>query len=89
PYARAAADGQTPPPTYLVWAILATVCCCVLTGIVAIIYASKVTPAWQRGDYAAARAASEKAGWWVIISFVGGLIWAPFSVLFSMMSNTL
>lgn len=87
PYARAAAADQTPPPTYLVWAILATVCCCVFTGIVAIVYSSKVTPAWQRGDYLAAKAASEKAGMWVIISFVAGLIWAPFSVLFSMMGS--
>lgn len=85
-YAAQPMQTETPPPTYLSWAILATICCCLFTGFVAIIYASKVTPAWQRGDFAAARAASDKAGLWVAISFVAGLIWAPFSVLFNLMS---
>ncbi|MBD5354081.1 MAG: DUF4339 domain-containing protein [Bacteroides sp.] len=76
-------SGGTPPmpDTYLVWAILATICCCIPTGIVAIIYASKVSPAYYRGDYMAAVEASSKAELWTIISFVAGLIWAPFSVI--------
>lgn len=74
------------PSTYLVWAILSTICCCIPTGIVALIYASKVSPLYSRGDYAGAKAASEKACWWVIISFVAGLIWAPFSVLWSLLT---
>lgn len=76
---------QTPPmpSNYLIWAILATICCCIPTGIVAIFYAAKVSPAYYRGDYVAALDASSKAQLWVIISFVAGLIWAPFSVLFS------
>ncbi|MCM1356091.1 MAG: CD225/dispanin family protein [Staphylococcus sp.] len=71
------------PSNYLIWAILATICCCIPSGIVAIFYAAKVSPAYYRGDYAAAFDASSKAQLWVIISFVAGLIWAPFSVLFS------
>lgn len=74
------------PPTYLAWAIISTLCCCLPTGVVAIIYASKVSPLWMRGDYAGAMAASEKAGWWVIISFVLGFIWAPFSMLWSLLT---
>ncbi|MDE6377525.1 MAG: CD225/dispanin family protein [Duncaniella sp.] len=74
------------PPTYLVWAVISTLCCCLPTGIVAIIYASKVSPLWQRGDYAGSKNASEKAGWWVIISFVLGFIWAPFSMLWSLLT---
>ena len=70
------------PDNYLIWAILATICCCIPTGIVAIIYAAKVSPAYYRGDYIAAMDASSKAQLWVIISFVAGLIWAPFSILF-------
>lgn len=76
-------DRPPMPDTYLVWAILATICCCIPTGIVAIIYAAKVSPAYYRGDYMASVDASSKAQLWVIISFVAGLIWAPFSVLFS------
>lgn len=74
------------PSTYLAWAVLATLCCCLPTGIVALIYSSKVSPLWLRGDYEGARRASERAGWWVIISFVGGLIWAPFSFLWTLLT---
>lgn len=70
------------PDNYLIWAILATICCCIPSGIVAIIYAAKVSPAYYRGDYMAAMDASSKAQLWVIISFVAGLIWAPFSMIF-------
>lgn len=72
------------PPTHLVWAILSTLCCCLPFGIVAIVYASRVAPCYERGDYAGAKRASEQAGWWVLISFVTGLIWAPFSILMSL-----
>lgn len=76
------------PPTYLVWAILSTVCCCLVTGIVACIYASKVGPLYNRGDFEGAKAASEKAGWWVVISFVAGLIWTPFYTIYSLLTAT-
>lgn len=84
-------QGQQPvaakaPSNYLVWAILATICCCIPTGIVAIYYASKVNPAFRSGDYAGADAASEKAGIWCIVSLVAGLIWTPFSMLYSIMT---
>lgn len=74
------------PSNYLIWAIVMTICCCIPTGIVAIFYAAKVSPAYYRGDYMGALDASSKAQLWIIISFVAGLIWAPFSVLFSLMS---
>ena len=74
------------PSNHLVWAIIATICCCIPTGVIAIIYASKVSPAYMRGDYNAALNASSKAELWVIISFVAGLIWAPFSMPFSLFS---
>lgn len=75
------------PPTYLVWSILACLCCCLPGGIVAIIYATKVQPAWDRGDRAAARRYSERAGLWCIISFVAGLIWAPFYTIYTLCSG--
>ncbi|MCM1076128.1 MAG: CD225/dispanin family protein [Bacteroides sp.] len=87
PYGYNQGNGNgTPPPmpdNYLIWSILATICCCLPTGIIAIIYASKVSPAYYRGDYMAAMDASSKAQMWLIISFVAGLICAPFSVLLS------
>lgn len=77
---------ESAPRNYLVWAIIATICCCVLTGIVAIIYASRVNPAVQSGDMATAREASEKAALWCVISFVAGLVWTPFYMLYSLVS---
>ncbi len=77
PGSPAPAEEQQMPPTYLVWAVLSTLCCCLPTGIVALVYASKVSPLYLRGDY---------RGWWVIISFVAGLIWAPFSAIWSLLT---
>ncbi len=73
------------PDNYLVWAIIATICCCIPAGIPAIIYASKVSAAYMRGDYNGALDASSKAQMWIIIAFVAGLIWAPFSMLLGLL----
>ena len=63
------------PSTYLVGAILATIFCCLPAGIVAIIYSSKVSDRYARGDYNGARRASEAAQIWIIVSIAAGLIW--------------
>lgn len=52
---------QTPPENYLIWAILATIFCCWPFGIPAIINASKVDSAFNRGDYAGAKEYSRNA----------------------------
>lgn len=86
---RAAGAAKPLPPqprTYLGWAIAAMLCCCLPTGLVAIFYAAKVAPAYQQGDYAASERASERAGWWCVISFVAGLIWTPFYMLYSVLA---
>lgn len=62
------------PESYFVWSILATVLCCVPFGIVSIVYASKVDKLWDDGRYAEAKAASDNARLWLIISAAGGLI---------------
>lgn len=74
------------PSTYLAWAILSTICCCIPTGVIAIIYASRVSPLYIRGDVYGSRRASEKAALWTIISFVAGLIWTPFSIIWSLLT---
>ena len=73
----------TPPPPYqrppthvnnnLVWAILATIFCCVPTGIVAIIYAAQVNGRLDRGDIAGAQRCANKAQTWAIASVVLGV----------------
>lgn len=62
------------PPTYMVWAIVATVCCCLPAGIVAIIFSSQVSTRYYSRDYEGARRASERAEIWIIIAIVLGII---------------
>jgi Interferon-induced transmembrane protein len=56
-------------PNHLVWAILATLFCCLPFGIVAIVYAAKVDSLVAGGDYHGAVDASDKAKMWSWISF--------------------
>lgn len=65
---------QGPPPSYLAWAIISTLCCCIPFGVVAIIYASKVNGLWLRGDVNGAYKASARAQTWTILAIVSGLI---------------
>ena len=58
---------------YLVFAILATVFCCLPTGIPAIIYSAQVNSKLQAGDLAGAQAASKNAKMWCLISLGIGL----------------
>ncbi len=72
------ATGVVLPPgateqNYLVFAILATVFCCLPTGIPAIIYAAQVNGKLQAGDVTGAQAASRNAKMWCLISLGLGL----------------
>ena len=63
-----------PPKNYFIESILATLCCCIPLGIVAIINAVKVEGLANRGDWAGAVDAANKAKMWTIIAVVGGLL---------------
>ncbi|HTS08903.1 MAG TPA: CD225/dispanin family protein [Candidatus Eisenbacteria bacterium] len=71
----------TTVPNYLVFAILATVFCCLPTGIPAIIYAAQVNGKLAAGDYAGAQAASNNAKIWCWVSFGIGLVGTMFWIL--------
>ncbi len=58
---------------YLVFAILATVFCCLPAGIPAIVYAAQVNGKLQMGDLAGAQIASNNAKMWCLISLGLGL----------------
>ena len=62
------------PATYLVWAILATLLCCLPFGIVSIVKASQVSSLYNQGRYQEAVAASEAAKKWAIWSAVAGVV---------------
>jgi hypothetical protein len=70
------AGGTIPAPAvqnYLVFAILATVFCCLPAGIPAIVYAAQVNGKLQVGDWAGAQLASNNAKMWCLISAGLGL----------------
>ena len=72
------------PPTNLAWAIIATLLCCLPLGVVAIIYSTKVSAAYNQGDYEKAKRMSDTSAWWCIGSIVGGIIFQPISMLIQM-----
>lgn len=61
-------------PNHLVWAILATVLCCLPTGIAAIVFAAQVNGKLEAGNIQGAREASDNAKLWSWISFGLGLV---------------
>ncbi len=73
------------PSNYLAWSIVVMLLCFIPSGIVAIIYSAMVNSRFDRGDIAGARKASEIAQWWIIISIVIGVVYAPFQVLITML----
>ena len=62
------------PPTYLVWAVVMTVLCCLPAGVVAIVFACQVSSKFYAGDMEGALRASERAQIWIIVSFVLGVL---------------
>jgi len=67
-------QSQTPPPNYLVFAILTTIFCCQILGIVSIVFAAQVNSRWNSGDIQGALDASKNAKLWAWIAFGSGLI---------------
>ncbi len=85
PYIPVVPRQQQPmPPTYLVWSILTMLFCCVPTGIVAIVYSSKVNSRFTSGDYEGAKKASDNAAIWILATVVLGLIALPFQIIMAL-----
>lgn len=61
-------------PNNLVWAILATLFCCLPTGIVSIIHAAKVDGLAAAGNLAEAQAAADNAKKWAWYSVAGWVL---------------
>jgi len=73
---------QSPPPNYLVWAILTTIFCCQITGIVSIVYAAQVNSKWAAGDFNGAMNSSKNAKTWAWIGFgIGLLVFIVYAIL--------
>lgn len=61
-------------PNYLVQSILATLCCCMPVGIVALVFAAQVNSKLAAGDVAGAQASSASARTWSIVALIAGLV---------------
>lgn len=64
------------PDNYLLWSVLLTVFCCLIPGIIAIIYSASVGNKYYAGDIEGARRASRNAQIWCIVSVIAGILWA-------------
>ncbi|MFI0431598.1 MAG: CD225/dispanin family protein [Candidatus Nanopelagicales bacterium] len=61
--------GAQPPNSWLVPAVLTTLCCFPLTGVVAIYFAAQVRVMWDHDDPAGALRASRRARLWTLLGF--------------------
>ena len=79
----------TRPSSYLALAIVSTILCCLPTGIVSIIYATKVNSAYEDGKYEEANKASKNAKLWGLISVgAAALVWILYFIFGAAMFAT-
>ena len=62
------------PNSYLALAIISTILCCLPTGIVSIVYSTKVNSLYEDGKYDEAEKASQNAKTWGIVSVVAAFV---------------
>ncbi len=72
------------PPTNLVWAIIATVLCCTVAGIVGIVFAFLTKKHYREGNIEKAKRMSDYGAWAIIASIILGLISMPLSCTMNM-----
>ncbi|XP_061012150.1 proline rich transmembrane protein 1B [Dama dama] len=71
--APAPAEHRPLPKDYMMESVLATLFCCLLTGLIAIVYSHETRAALARGDLAQAQEASRKARSLVLFSLLFGV----------------
>ena len=79
------APSEAEAPTNLVWAVIVTVMCCQITGIIAIVYGAMTSTANSAGNYEKARHYSDIAQIWVMVSIALGLVYMPVAILMMML----
>ena len=77
---------QTPHvESYLVWAILSTLFCCLPAGIVSIVFASQVDSKLRAGDYQGALSSSNNAKTWAWVAFgLGAAFWSIYVIFIAL-----
>ncbi len=84
--ARDSSLGAGPPANHLVMAVLATFFCCLVPGILSIVYAAQVNRQYYMGDTYGALEASASAKNWAIAAIVLGLFSTAPSIIFLLLS---
>ncbi|HCE56573.1 MAG TPA: hypothetical protein DER09_01955 [Prolixibacteraceae bacterium] len=69
----------------MVFAILTTIFCCQILGIVSIVFAAQVNSRWNSGDIQGAMDASRNAKLWAWIAFGSGLLIAVVMTLLAVL----
>ena len=71
------------PNSYLALSIISTILCCLPTGIVSIIYATKVNSSYEDGNYDEAIRASKNAKTWGLVSIGIAVVgWLLYMLIF-------
>ncbi|MFA4986334.1 MAG: CD225/dispanin family protein [Candidatus Brocadiia bacterium] len=68
-------------PTYMVPAVILTVCCCPLVGFIPILYAAQASSLIAAGNLQAAKRASANARIWCWATFGAGATWVFLSLI--------
>ena len=71
---KSVAQASGKVPNHMVGAILSTLFCCQIGGIIANVYAAQLNSKLANGDVEGARAASKTANTWITVSVVFGVI---------------
>ena len=66
--------GVTPPPNYLVWAILTLIFCCWPLSIASIVFAAQVNGKYSAGDLTGAQESSRKAKQFALWSAIAACV---------------
>jgi hypothetical protein len=73
------------PPSYLVWAILTTLLCCLPFGIASIVFAAQVDSKYNAGDLAGSQRASDAAKRWAIVAAVVSVGLVVLGIMFGLL----
>jgi H+/Cl- antiporter ClcA len=75
------------PNNWLWQSIVATILCCIVFGIVGIVYAAKVDSLYYKGQYYEAERVAKKAKMWTLIAVVVGLVYIAVTVSWYLTGN--
>lgn len=77
-------------PSNWVWqAVLVTLCCLPVFGVVGLVYGLQVNPNYYAGNYERAERMASRARMWTLIGLVVGIIYIIFSVVVLMRGDLL